>query len=414
MNKTNKKMKIINKLIYLLALFLTIIGLNGCDDDLQEFEEIADAPYVLSLGITSGGATTYYVVTTDNLMSGNINAIGKGIEQNGYHDYEQGNQTIFSIGGLGITNAVGIIRNSNGYIEEKGNFVFNSSLAAFTQITSNSMLGIEIPANPQSGNQITFYEVDINNVAIKNKKHADIQPISQFEWPSITGLCQSEGNVYVTYFGLNPTTYETPYTDTTYVAVYSYPEMTFKTIMKDTRTGPAGSWYAHNGIFQVENGDMYIMSNSALANGYSQSTKHAGFLRIPKGQTYFDPAYFFDFESVSGGLKPAHIKYIGNGLLFAEVSTLNPQTINDRWSDKSLKCCIIDLNKKTVKDVTDIPIHNGNGGRRFTVLVDGGFVYLPVKTADGTYIYKVDPISGNAEKGAKISTTFVGGFFKLN
>ncbi|MCD8194564.1 MAG: DUF4374 domain-containing protein, partial [Tannerellaceae bacterium] len=354
-----------------------------------------------------------YVVSADDLMEGNINAVGKGIEQNGFHDYEQGNQTIFCVGGMGVTLAKGVTRGVDGYLKESGDFVFDNQLRAFSQINETTMLGVEIPDNAESGDSITFYQVDINTLSLLEKKRASILPLSELEWPSITGLCMSENKIYMAYFHMNPKTFDTPLTDTTYIAVYNYPEMELETIIKDTRTGPAGSWYAHNGIFKVESGDMYIMSNSSMANGFSQATKTAAFVRIPKGSLSFDK-YYFDFEAISGGLKPAHIKYIGNGLIFAEVSTLNPQTRDDRWSDKDLKCCIIDLNKQTVTDVEAIPVHNGNGGRRFTAMVDKGMVYFPVTNAEGTYIYRIDPHTATAEKGAKVSTTFVGGLFKLN
>lgn len=407
-------MNLIKNIVYFLFIPCGLLGLTACDDTNDgENLETPNAPYVLSLGITSNGTTTYYVVTTDDLMSGKIDAVGKGVEQSGFHDYEQGNQTIFCVGGLGVTSATGIIRDANGYLQENGDFVFDQSLSAFSQINSNTMLGVEIPANSTSGDSITFYTVDINSVAITSKKRTSIAPIAELEWPSITGICMSENKVYMTYFGMSPVDYSTKFTDTTYVAVYSYPEMKLETIMKDTRTGPAGSWYAHNGIFQVESGDMYIMSNSSIANGYSQSTRNAAFLRIPKGQTKFDD-YYFDFETKSGGLKPAHVKYIGGGLVFAEVSTLNPQTTADRWSDKSLKCCIIDLNNQTISDIDEIPVHSGNGGRRFTAMVDGEYVYYPVSTPDGIYIYRIDPQTATALRGARVSTTFVGGFFKLN
>lgn len=182
--------------------------------------------------------------------------------------------------------------------------------------------------------------------------------------------------------------------------------------MKDTRTGPAGSWSAHNGIFKDEIGDMYLMSNSSYTNGFSQSTKNAAFVRIPAGSTEFDN-YFFDFEAKTGGLKPAHIKYLGNGLVFAEVCTLNPQTVNDRWSDKSVKCCIIDIYNKTVKDVEGIPVHSGMGGRRFPVLHDGGYAYIPITTDDGTYIYRTDVQTATAVRGAKVSASFVAGVLNL-
>lgn len=404
--------------IYKSILFsiLTVTGLfltTGCEVESYAIEEVPFSPYVVSLGITSSGTTTYYVVMADDLMEGTINAVGKGIEQNGFHDYEQGNQTIFCVGGLGVTSAKAVTRNAAGYLQETGDFVFDNSLRAFTQITSNTMLGVEIPDNAESGDLITFYSVDIPSASITEKQTTSILPISVLEWPSITGLAYSEGKVYMTYFGMNPKDFETPYTDTTYVAVYDYPEMTLNTLIKDTRTGPAGSWYAHNGIFQVENGDLYIMSNSSQANGYSQSTKNAGFLRIPKGTTAFDE-YHFDFEARSGGLKPAHIQYIGNGLVFAEVSTVENQTSADRWTDRDLKCCIIDLNNQTITDIPEIPVHNGNGGRRFTAMVDKGYVYFPVTTSEGIFIYQIDPQTATAVRGAKISTTFVGGLFKLD
>ena len=53
-------------------------------------------------------------------------------------------------------------------------------------------------------------------------------------------------------------------------------------------------------------------------------------------------------------------------------------------------------------------------GRRFTVLVDGDYVYCPVSTPEGIYIYKVNPKTAEAERGARIYATFIGGFFKLD
>lgn len=388
--------------------------LTSCDDDLAAEQETPNAPYVLSLGVTSNGNTTYYVVSTDNLMEGTINAVGKGIEQNGYHDYQQGSNSIFCIGGLGLTSATTVVRGADGLLKEQGEFVFDNSLSGFCQVDQNTMVGLELPVNKESGSQLTFYTVDAKSAAILDKNTSTtVDPIDRLDWPSITGMMYSGGNLYVTYTPMNSMTFETAYTDTCFVAVYSYPDMKFVELMKDTRMGPGGSWGAYNGLMKDEQDNLYVMSNSALSNGYSQSTKHAGFLRIKKGATEFDSDYFFDFEAATGGLKPAHVAYIGNGLVFAEVSTLNPQTANDRWGDKSLKCCLIDLKNQTVTDVEGIPVHNGNGGRRFAYLNEGSYVYLPVSTPDGVYIYRTDVNTARAERGARVSTSFVGGFFSL-
>ena len=393
---------------------MAVTTLTACEDDLAAEQETPNAPYILSLGVTSNGNTTYYVVSTDNLMEGTINAVGKGIEQNCYHDYQQGSNRIFCIGGLGLTNATAVVRGADGLLKEQGEFVFDNSLSGFCQVDDRTMVGLELPVNKESGSQLTFYTVDAQSAAILDKNTSTtVDPIDRLDWPSVTGMMYSGGNLYVTYTPMNSLTFETAYTDTCFVAVYSYPDMKFVELMKDTRMGPGGSWGAYNGLMKDEQDNLYVMSNSALSNGYSQSTKHAGFLRIKKGATTFDADYFFDFEAATGGLKPAHVAYVGNGLVFAEVSTLNPQTANDRWGDKSLKCCIIDLLNQTVTDIDGIPVHNGNGGRRFAYLHEGGYVYLPVSTPDGVYIYRTDIATARAERGARVSTSFVGGFFRL-
>jgi hypothetical protein len=67
----------------MMLLMMAAFSLTSCEDDLTDEQETPFAPYVLSLGVTSNGNTTYYVVSADNLMEGTINAVGKGIEQNG-------------------------------------------------------------------------------------------------------------------------------------------------------------------------------------------------------------------------------------------------------------------------------------------------------------------------------------------
>ena len=122
MNKQKIRISFLRTLAVAACCALTMAS---CDDDMGS-QEVPNEPYVLSLGITSNGTTTYYVVTTADLMSSTpINAYGKGIEQNGYRDYQQAGQTVFSIGGLGVTSATGIQRDANGYIQEHGDFVFN-------------------------------------------------------------------------------------------------------------------------------------------------------------------------------------------------------------------------------------------------------------------------------------------------
>ena len=407
MNKQKRNISLFRTLGLAACCALTLVS---CDDDMGN-EEVANEPYVLSLGITSNGTTTYYVVTADDLMSGTpINAYGKGIEQNGYRDYQQAGPTVFSIGGLGVTSATGIQRDGDGYIQESGNFVFNNTPIGFCQVDDNTMAAMELPASAGKGEMLTFYTVDINSIALKSKvTTTPVAPMDENTWPSVTGSVYSGGNLYVSYVPMNPTTFATPAVDTAFVAVYSYPDFKFKKLMKDTRTGNIGSWNAFNGFQKDEHGDIYAMSNTSLTNGFSQTAGHSGFLRIKAGSTDFDPSYFFDYEGLTG-YKVAHWLYAGNGKVYAEVST-NQNA--GAWSDAEDLSVVIDLYHKTSTTISQIPKHSGQGGRRFVAFAENGYVYAPVATADGVYIYRTDVATATAVQGAKIQATFVGGLFKL-
>lgn len=60
-------------------------------------------------------------------MNGTISASGnQGIEQNGYRSFQIGNNSIFSIGGLGLTDANIITKGADGKLQQKSSFVLNS------------------------------------------------------------------------------------------------------------------------------------------------------------------------------------------------------------------------------------------------------------------------------------------------
>lgn len=397
------------------TIFFTVLAigtglLTSCDDDMGS-QEVPNEPYVLALGITSSGTTTYYVVTAEDLMSDkSINAYGKGIEQNGYRDYQQAEQTVFSIGGLGVTSATGIQRDADGYIQERGNFVFNNTPIGFCQVDNNTMAALELPTSVGKGEDLTFYSVDINSLELKNRvSTTPVAPMDENEWPSVTGMVYSNGHLFVSYVPMNQSSFATQYVDTAFVAVYSYPDFKFEKLLKDTRTGNIGSWNAFNGFQKDENGDIYAMSNTSRTNGFTQTAGHSGFLRIKSGETEFDKSYFFDFEALSG-YKVAHWLYVGNGKVYAEVNTNQDA---GAWSDADDICVLIDLYNQTYQEVKDIPMHSGTGGRRFVAFAENGYVYAPVSTSDGVYIYRTNISTGEAVRGARISATFVGGLFKL-
>src|SRR5690606_6701571 len=146
-------------------------------------------------------------------------------------------------------------------------------------------------------------------------------------------------HLFLSYYIADPNTFNTPATDKAQIAVYSYPGFEFQRVIEDTRTGPIGGFNIKSGLLKDEQGDIYALSHSNPANGYSQSTKPAGILRIKSGQTTFDQNYFFDVAAATGGKTIAHMKYLNNGKVFVEIN-MTARAQQGRWSDSPLKSAI--------------------------------------------------------------------------
>lgn len=370
-----------------------------------------DHVYALGLGIDGTGGTTNYVAQASDLMSGTINAKA-ALLQTGYRDYAFGGSTFFSIGGLGVTDANAITLGSDNKLTSKTGLTFETDNSELVNVDANTMVGASFPSSSTVGLNAKFYTLNIASNTLSNKAEVPMNKLFSKDWLFYTGMQVRGNQLFQTFYPVNQTTYATLYTDTNYVAVYSYPGFVLQKVIKDTRTGPSGAFNTRSGIVQTESGDLYTISNSSFANGYSQSTKPAGILRIKAGATDFDPTYFFNTDTAPNGGKIAHAKYIGNGLIFAAITTQVP-VLADRWSDNYLRLAIINLTNNTITLVANAPVFKGNGGRSFAALLDGGKVYTALSSGGVVNIYQVDVASATAVKGAVVEATFVGGIAKM-
>lgn len=399
---------------------ITFLAISCSKDHDDNPDANADpAAYALGVGITANGTTTNYVVKAPNLREGTISLENNGLTLAGYRDYTSAGNTIFALGGFEEANVNAVTQDASGKLEVSGNAVLQRPVDGLIPVDDNQMLGIEYPTIKE-GDQAMFYVIDINTQNINKKFALPLTPLIEGgDHPVYSGAVLRDDKLFVSNLHFDASS-STKHTDKNYVAIYSYPEIKLEKLITDTRTGPTGAWETKNGLFLDEQGDIYSMSSSNISNGYSQSTKPGGFLRIKKGEEKFDSSYFFETDKLGG--KISHIKYIGDGLVFAAISTLTNQTADDRWGDKALKLSIIDVYNQTITDIkeegeSDINslIHNGVGGRSFPVLVENGTVYYPITKEDGsTFIYAIDVANKTAKQGAEIQATFVGGVFKMN
>jgi hypothetical protein len=377
--------------------------------------------YVLSLRIQgSASTTTDYLLTADTISKDykTISSTGNGVEQLAWCYFGSTGNTVFSFS-YGTNNVgIGYGVQDGGGLYEKGRISFER-MDCFGKGDDSTLIAIGAPWGGGSYDcQIQL--IDANKISIKKKK---LTPLYMRDgndalnkWP--TSIIVNDNKMYVSFYPLDGASWNTDLTDTAYVTIYSYPGLDSLTTIKDTRTGPIGYYGNQVNMIKIENGDIYTFSPSSFASGYTQVTKKSGILRIKNGQQLFDPSYFFDVETASGGAKLLSATYAGNGLIVARMQAPDTDDITKMWNafDVTIPICqvaIIDLNNKTVTHVKDIPAHGGQYGSQG--LVENGKVYLSVtSTAAGeARIYEVDPLTATAVKAAKIEGLEVPAIYKI-
>ena len=394
----------------LLGLFATTLITSCSDNDTSGPAPSETEQFVVSLAIAGNDASfTYYTVPFDDIMTGTLSAVGQGIEQPGYFDFTQIDQTVYSIGGLDDVNVVGIARDASGQLKQIGNVSFANALSDIVKADDNTLVAVEMAG---TSDVVKFHTINSNTLTIKGTKQHPVTDITTQKAPSYSGMRISNGQLFLSFYISDPNTFDTPHTDKAQIAVYSYPELQFQKVIEDTRTGPIGGFNTKSGLIKTEQGDIYAVSHSNPANGYSQTTKPAGIVRIKSGQTAFDQSYLFDVAAVTGGKTIAHMLYLGNGKVFAEINTVE-RAQQDKWSDGPLRSAVIDLNNKTVSYIDGLPEHAGIG-RRLSALHDGNHVYIAIPDAsNAVHIYRIDTQNYTATKGAQVQASFVAGISKL-
>lgn len=407
-------MKTKSTLVIALISLLGMTTIASCKKKktTEEDETLVPASgYVLGLKTTSAGADAEYLVTGTDLMSGTISATGNGIEQMGWMYYHQvGNKYL----AIDYTNNICTgYKIENSTLSSAGSFVFDR-LDALTNDPNGNVFAISAPwgggsydCKFQTINPTAMSITSVQNVVLNVLYNDTMAQLNM--WPTQTYI--ENGKLFVSYYPLHGSSWDTPRTDTAYVNVYTYPGLNYVTTFKDTRTGPIGYYGGSPAMIADENGNHYTFSTCSLAAGFTQSTKPSGILKINTGQQEFDNSYFFNIESF--GYKMLTGVYVGNGKVVARLVPIGND--NQMWGAFSIdnpicKIAVLDLNSQTVTVVNDVPSH---GGQYYTPFhIEDGKVFISVNTGSSAYIYRVDPSNATAQQGAAIDGKSIQCFFK--
>ena len=404
--------KILSNSLYLFALVIPMFLGTSCDDNGIDDEQKATG-YVIGLRASDGDASADYLVTVDDLMTGEISAAGQGIEQAGWSYYLGAGDKYFTLG-YSLNEVQSYVIN-DGYLEYEDKFLFDR-IDMIATVDDDYFIGIGAPWGGGSYDcQIQW--IDIDSVLIKkNVAHPlyesfDSAGTQLNAWPTSAYVVGDK--MYVSVYPLNGATWETPNTDEAIVSVFSYPEFEFITTFKDDRTGPIGYYATQPAILKVENGDHYTLSPSSFMAGYTQRTKPSGILKIKNGESAFDQDYFFNIEEF--GYKVLSGVYVGDNKAVVKVIDSEIDATPDvSWGAFGnymvMEVAVIDLVAKTFTKVEDIPLHRGQYATPY--YVEDGKVYLVVGTETEWNLYQVDPASATAVKGASIDGIDIQGIYK--
>ncbi|MCG8580064.1 MAG: DUF4374 domain-containing protein [Bacteroidales bacterium] len=393
------------------ALFCT----SACSDD---DDPVPGGTTGITIGLkTTGGDETEFIVNREDVMTGEVSAVGEGIEQTGWRFFYPVGKTLFTSGYDDSNECIAYHDNSAGKVVEKGKFIFNNPIEMFGHDGDDTFLGMEIIRTGFSDRQLYF--VDVEDAMVTKKVGTRIwedQANKLAAWP--TALMVRGNKLFIPFHKIDSEgNWTTPEPDKAYVAVYPYPNVSSEPekIIMDERTGNIGANGFSTGLIQADNGDLYSYSCGAVMAGFAPASgKPSGILRIKNGETVFDDSYFLNIEEKTNGGKIFWFDYAGNGKALARIITEdNPNAPWGAYGREifNQKLVVIDLEAQTVTDVANVPLH----AKRYTspLMVENGMVYVSIETADDAYVYKVDVNKSTAVKGARIIGKTIKGFYKL-
>ena len=391
---------------------------SACDknDDKQPDPILVDGDeaYVIGVGVGSGSSSSHYLVQAKDLLSGKISLLNNGILQEGYREYLNINNFFYAIGGLGVHNVDAYYIANDNQLTAKTGLSFDNGADDYMAVgNGKTLLGVKVATDANYDGNVEFTTIDTDNYSfLNNKTTVSVKDIyvakdKDHGW-SHSGLAISGNKAFQTIFPISSssTGWATPNVDTTYVAVYSYPEFKLEKVIKDTRTGPAGAPVNISGIFATESGDVYTIFHAGYGFDHKNKLKDPAILRIKAGTDVFDQDYYFKTEGIPNGGKIIKATYVGNNKLLAQMYTKEQAT---QWDQKDLTYAIVDLVEQRITAVKNSPVYEFSE----SAFVDGDKAYVPAKVGATLNIYQIDIPTATATKGVEIEASFVKGIGKL-
>jgi hypothetical protein len=389
--------------VLLSILSLGLLCMTACSDDKDDQTTGPDpvstsrSRYVfVAYSVGSSGESAPYIVASDSVSSGTLTTTGGGVETDAYSFIVQ-NNTLYAMvyGGQGPITPYKL--NEKGEIAKAGNTVNAVTAGIYGAVNSDAFVGAYV-SRVKTDPMANFFRFDARQNILGGSSSVDLTKITgNDEMATFAGVFQVENELYLPYYCTpGETGKTTKYLDSTYIAVLSYPEMVFKKVIRDGRTGTIGNWFGMQGIQRTETGDVYAWST---ARG---SKNPSAIVRITKGTQVFDQSYFFNAEQKSGGLKISRGDYVANGKFLMSFYTAGNVSANGITGGR-VKLAIADVVNQTLTWVDGVPEHATLSYKHKTYNEgDGKTIHYVLKDDAGKFsVYTINAATAKGKQGLK-------------
>jgi len=388
--------------------------------DTGEGELTGQSKYVVAVTPIATSGVADYLLTADDLTQGIISTAGNGVEQDGtYRYYVTHKNKFFSLlYGQGNPGAVTTYNlDAQGKLIKSSDFV-TETVHVFAPVNDDLLL-IKVPRSGDAN--ALMYKIDANQSLIIGEKQINIESVAgNSERAHFTWATQVGDKVFAPYMSIKGEarggdTFGTKYPDSTWIAVFSYPDLNLEGIIRDGRTSYIGDYFT-DGLFVDEVGDVYGFSPAAATNNAKYtSTNPSAFVRIKQGATAFDQEYFFNFQEATGGYHIQEQTYLGNGKVFL-VTYGKPNAF------EGIKFAMADVYNKTVKWFENEPGVFEYGQVNLTVerknrmvADDKKSVFVGLTLNNGeSYVYNFSSETMKISRGLKVEGGSITAIQKLN
>lgn len=405
----------------LFALGLTVI-ITACSDDPDpDPGNVTRGNYVVGVR-TDGSSSQSYLLTTDNLKSGEISLRGNGKEANEstiyqYNNGEKGFMFLYRQGDPATFQSCKFL--SGGELNLSSSKTMPTR-EEFIGLYKNYVLAMTSVKLQDGKYGEAFNFIDGNSEAIETAYMSTENIVHEGEYANMGGLISIGDNIIT---ALEPyqipasgsSSQPTAFPDEMAIAILSRDgnnKMKVNKIIKDSRASYAVGRKRSGRLSCIGtagDGNIYAFGPANQRNAGTRDapvpeniSKHpSSVLKINKTTLEFDKSYYYNIEDKSGGLK------LQNAFpLYGNYFLLNMFSTEKAWNMQAAnKFAIFNVQNGEFRWIEGLPASESIKGHLPRPYIEKETVYLPLSASAESFVYIINAETAKAVKGVQILET---------